>query len=80
MAENPGRLVIDIDGLELSPALRDLVGKVRSDDPFIAGVRAGQNMPRVVRLMALAQTPATRAEVQHVYLRGAAALRRDIAQ
>ena len=25
MAENPGRLVIDIDGLELSPALRDLV-------------------------------------------------------
>jgi N-acetylmuramoyl-L-alanine amidase len=51
MAENPGRLVIDIDGLELSPALRDLVGKVRSDDPFIAGVRAGQNMPRVVRLV-----------------------------
>ena len=51
LAENPGRLVIDIDGLELSPALRDLVGKVRADDPFIAGVRAGQNQPRVVRLV-----------------------------
>jgi N-acetylmuramoyl-L-alanine amidase len=51
LAENPNRLVIDIDGLELSPALRDLVGKVRSDDPFIAGVRAGQNQPRVVRLV-----------------------------
>ena len=51
MAENPNRLVIDIEGLELSPALRDLVGKVRSDDPFIAGVRAGQNQPRVVRLV-----------------------------
>jgi N-acetylmuramoyl-L-alanine amidase len=51
IAENPSRLVIDIDGLELSPALRDLVGKVRSDDPFIAGVRAGQNQPRVVRLV-----------------------------
>ncbi|SDQ39017.1 chorismate mutase [Quadrisphaera sp. DSM 44207] len=37
-------------------------------------------LPRVVRLMALAETPATRAQVQHVYLRGAAALRRDIAQ
>ena len=37
-------------------------------------------MPRVVRLMALAETEATRAQVQHVYLRGAAALRRDIAQ
>ncbi|MEP6874392.1 MAG: N-acetylmuramoyl-L-alanine amidase [Burkholderiales bacterium] len=51
LLENPNRLVIDIDGLELSPALRDLVGKVRADDPFIAGVRAGQNMPRVVRLV-----------------------------
>ncbi|HEX3139055.1 MAG TPA: N-acetylmuramoyl-L-alanine amidase, partial [Rhizobacter sp.] len=51
MAENPQRLVIDIDGLELSPELRELVGKVRSDDPFIAGVRVGQNQPRVVRLV-----------------------------
>ena len=51
LAENPSRLVIDIDGLELSPALRELVGKVRADDPFIAGVRAGQNQPRVVRVV-----------------------------
>ncbi|MES2228849.1 MAG: N-acetylmuramoyl-L-alanine amidase [Pseudomonadota bacterium] len=51
LAENPNRLVIDIDGLELSPALRELVGKVRADDPFIAGVRAGQNQPRVVRVV-----------------------------
>ena len=51
LADNPSRLVIDIDGLELSPALRDLLGKVRADDPFIAGVRAGQNQPRVVRLV-----------------------------
>ncbi|CAN5904983.1 N-acetylmuramoyl-L-alanine amidase [soil metagenome] len=51
LAENPNRLVIDVDGLELSPALRDLVGKVRADDPYIAGVRVGQNQPRVVRLV-----------------------------
>src|SRR3954469_14388307 len=51
LAESPNRLVIDIDGLELSPALRELVGKVRADDPFIAGVRVGQNQPRVVRLV-----------------------------
>ncbi len=51
IADDPPRLVIDIDGLELSPALRGLVGKVRSDDPFIAGVRVGQNQPRVVRLV-----------------------------
>ncbi|MBT9525904.1 MAG: N-acetylmuramoyl-L-alanine amidase [Rhizobacter sp.] len=48
---NPARLVIDIDGLELSPELRELVGKVKPDDPFIAGVRVGQNLPRVVRLV-----------------------------
>ncbi len=51
VADNPARLVVDIDGLDLSPALRDLVGKVKSDDPFIAGVRVGQNQPRVVRLV-----------------------------
>ena len=51
VAENPSRLVIDVDGLELSPSLRELVGKVRSDDPYIGGVRVGQNQPRVVRLV-----------------------------
>jgi N-acetylmuramoyl-L-alanine amidase len=49
--EGPARLVVDIDNLELSPALRELVGKIRSDDPYIAGVRVGQNQPRVVRLV-----------------------------
>ena len=51
MLDNPPRLVIDIDQLELSSALRELVGKVKSDDPFIAGVRIGQNQPRTVRLV-----------------------------
>jgi chorismate mutase len=37
-------------------------------------------LPRVVRLMMHVETAAPRAEVQHVYLRGAAALRLDIAQ
>ena len=37
-------------------------------------------MPRVVRLMAHVDTDRPRSEVQHVYLRGAAALRLDIAQ
>jgi len=51
MASNPSRVVIDVDGLELSPTLREIVGKIRSDDPYIAGVRVGQNQPRVVRLV-----------------------------
>jgi N-acetylmuramoyl-L-alanine amidase len=51
LADTPSRLVIDVDGLELSPQLRELVGKVKPDDPFIAGVRVGQSQPRVVRLV-----------------------------
>jgi len=37
-------------------------------------------LPRVVRLMAHVETDRPRAQIQHVYLRGAAALRLDIAQ
>jgi chorismate mutase len=37
-------------------------------------------MPRVVRLMMHIETSKPRSAVQHVYLRGAAALRLDIAQ
>jgi chorismate mutase len=37
-------------------------------------------LPRVLRLMAHVETPRHRSEIQHVYLRGATALRRDIAQ
>ena len=37
-------------------------------------------LPRVLRLMAHVETPRDRADIQHVYLRGATALRRDIAQ
>lgn len=37
-------------------------------------------MPRVVRLMATVETDLARDQVRHVYLRGAAALRRDLAQ
>jgi chorismate mutase len=37
-------------------------------------------MPRVVRLMAHVETDRPREQIQHAYLRGAAALRVDIAQ
>ena len=37
-------------------------------------------MPRIVRLMAHVETDRPRSAIQHVYLRGAVALRLDIAQ
>ncbi|MES2413289.1 MAG: N-acetylmuramoyl-L-alanine amidase [Pseudomonadota bacterium] len=47
----PPRLAIDIEGIDLIPALRELVAKVKSDDPNIQGIRVGQNAPGVVRLV-----------------------------
>ena len=51
MIGSPPRLAVDINGLELNPTLRELVAKVRSTDPNIAGIRVGQNAPGVVRLV-----------------------------
>ena len=47
----PPRLAVDIEGLDLNPALRELVGKVQATDPNIAGIRVGQYSPGVVRLV-----------------------------
>lgn len=47
----PPRLAVDIEGIDLIPALRELVAKVKSDDPNISGIRVGQNAPGVVRLV-----------------------------
>ncbi|WP_423196202.1 MULTISPECIES: N-acetylmuramoyl-L-alanine amidase [unclassified Cupriavidus] len=51
MVRNPDRLVVDIDGLDLSPTLREIVAKIAPNDPYIQTVRVGQNRPRVVRLV-----------------------------
>jgi N-acetylmuramoyl-L-alanine amidase len=33
---SPPRLAVDIEGIDLNPALRELVAKVKADDPNIA--------------------------------------------
>ncbi len=49
--EAPHRMVVDITGLDMSPALNDLVRKVRTDDPYISSLRVAQNRPNIVRLV-----------------------------
>ncbi|MEJ8812421.1 N-acetylmuramoyl-L-alanine amidase [Variovorax ureilyticus] len=48
---NPPRLAVDIEGIDLNPALRELVGKIKPDDPYINGLRVGQFAPSVVRIV-----------------------------
>lgn len=70
-------------------------GDVHSEFPAVAARELGMGdvplmctkeldiegaMPRVIRLMAHVSTPLARSEITHVYLRGAASLRRDLAQ
>ncbi len=38
---SPPRLAVDIEGMQLNAALRELVGKVQASDPNIAGIRVG---------------------------------------
>jgi N-acetylmuramoyl-L-alanine amidase len=44
-------LVVDIEGLQLNPTLKDLVAKVKPNDPYVAQIRVGQFQPMVVRLV-----------------------------
>jgi N-acetylmuramoyl-L-alanine amidase len=54
---NPPRLAVDIEGISLNPALKELVAKVKADDPNIAGIRVGQFAPNVVRLVVDLKVP-----------------------
>lgn len=55
---NPPRLAVDVEGVDLSPQLRELVAQVKADDPNIAGIRVGQYAPGVVRLVIDLKQPA----------------------
>lgn len=50
LVHSPERLALDIEGIALDPTLRELVAKVRADDPYIAGIRVLQHAANTVRL------------------------------
>jgi N-acetylmuramoyl-L-alanine amidase len=49
--ENPDRLVVDLEGIELDDELKALPSKVGAADPYIAAVRVALNRPNVVRVV-----------------------------
>jgi N-acetylmuramoyl-L-alanine amidase len=49
--KNPERLVLDLEGVELSAALAELNNKVATGDPYIDKLRVGRNRPGVVRVV-----------------------------
>ncbi|MFC6144152.1 N-acetylmuramoyl-L-alanine amidase [Paraburkholderia silvatlantica] len=51
LLQGPDRLVVDLTGLDLDDALRNLVSKITPNDPQIQAVRVGQYQPHVVRMV-----------------------------
>jgi N-acetylmuramoyl-L-alanine amidase len=58
LVQSPDRLALDIEGLALDPTLRELVAKVRADDPYIGGIRVLQHAANTVRLQVDLKQPA----------------------
>jgi N-acetylmuramoyl-L-alanine amidase len=48
---NPDRLVLDVQGMELNSVLKDIVAKVKPNDPYVSQIRVGQFQPGMVRLV-----------------------------
>lgn len=51
LLQGPDRLVVDLSGLDLDDALKNLVSKITPNDPQIQAVRVGQYQPHVVRMV-----------------------------
>lgn len=49
--KDPERLVLDLEGVDIGPALAELNGKVTPNDPYIEKLRVGKNRPGVVRVV-----------------------------
>jgi N-acetylmuramoyl-L-alanine amidase len=47
----PDRLVLDLEGVDVTPELQQLGSKVSASDPYIQGIRVGLNRPGVTRLV-----------------------------
>jgi N-acetylmuramoyl-L-alanine amidase len=49
--KDPERLVLDIENVELGPALRELATKIGTSDPYVQSVRVGINRTNVIRVV-----------------------------
>jgi chorismate mutase len=85
----------DIDSSQLISILFTATPDITSEFPALAARELGlgdvplmcfvemnvaKAMPRVIRIMVHAEIDKPRSEIQHIYLRGATALRQDLAQ
>jgi N-acetylmuramoyl-L-alanine amidase len=51
LVKNPNRLVVDLENVDYDSLAREVNGKVRADDPYVANIRVGRFKPGTVRLV-----------------------------
>ena len=51
LLKDPNRLVVDIQGIDLSSSIKELISKVQKNDPYISNVRVGLYQPQVTRIV-----------------------------
>lgn len=51
MIQNPDRIVLDIDNIELNPIVKSLTDKILASDPYIKQIRVAKYQVNVVRLV-----------------------------
>lgn len=51
LLKNPDRLALDLDEVNVTPALQDLSTKIGANDPYVKAVRIGRFKPGTVRLV-----------------------------
>jgi len=49
--KDPERLVLDLEGIEITAALTELADKIQPNDPYVKAMRIGRFKPGVVRLV-----------------------------
>jgi len=49
--KDPHRIVLDLEGVELTPPLAELPLRLQPTDPYIAGIRFGKVVPGVLRIV-----------------------------
>ena len=55
--QNPDRLVLDLEGVEVNADLSGLASLVQADDAYVKAVRIGLNRPRVTRVVLELKAP-----------------------
>lgn len=51
LLKDPLRFVVDLEGIGLTPVLRELSARISADDPYVRAIRVGQYQPKTIRIV-----------------------------